>query len=191
MIIAINKQTRALTYWASQPELQQHAAIADQSAGEAIYENESGEFIVATEQPDGCLNVLTRASVDQRVVNGSWQTPIVTTDAANDPVQSVDLSVVPTTRFLRELLTLQTYGAMEVAETGLSAKFAAGTATAQDIQLLGMFRAAKAWINSASTINLNDPLVAQILDACIAIPYIGLTAEDKARILRNEGKVNV
>lgn len=99
--------------------------------------------------------------------------------------------VVPTTRFLRELLTLPIYGAMEVAETGLSAKFAAGAATAQDIQLLGMFRAAKAWINSASTINLNDPLVAQILDACIAIPYIGLTSEDKARILRNEGKVNV
>lgn len=105
-------------------------------------------------------------------------------------VASVD-PVVTTTRFLRELLTLPVYGTIEVAETGLSAKFAAGTATAQDIQLLGMFRAAKAWINSASTINLTDPLVAQILDACIAIPYIGLTAEDKARILRNEGKLNV
>ena len=184
MIIAINKQTRALTYWASQPEVQQHAAIADQNAGEAIYENESGEFIVATEQPDGCLDVLTRVSVDQRVLNGIWQVPHV-------PVASVDTSIVSVSRFLRELLTFQTYGAMEVAETGLSAKFSAGTATAQDILLLGMFRAAKAWVNTATSINLHDPLVSQVLDACIAIPSIGLTAEDKARILRNEEKVNV
>ncbi|SKA72212.1 hypothetical protein SAMN02745130_01001 [Thiothrix eikelboomii] len=192
MIIAINKQTRALTYWASQPEVQQHAAIADQNAGEAIYENESGEFIVATEQPDGCLDVLTRVSVDQRVLNGIWQVPHVpVASAANDLSQPVDTSIVSVSRFLRELLTFQTYGAMEVAETGLSAKFSAGTATAQDILLLGMFRAAKAWINTATSINLHDPLVSQVLDACIAIPSIGLTAEDKARILRNEEKVNV
>ena len=95
MIIAINKQTRALTYWASQPEVQQHAAIADQNAGEAIYENESGEFIVATEQPDGCLDVLTRVSVDQRVLNGIWQVPHVpVASAANDLSQPVDTSIV-------------------------------------------------------------------------------------------------
>lgn len=98
-------------------------------------------------------------------------------------------STVSTCRFMKDLLTLPVYGSMEVAEIGLTAKFAGGIATPTDIQLLAMFRAAKAWLNSSPTLSLTDPMVAQVLDACMAIPLIGLTQADKERILRNEAKV--
>lgn len=162
-------------------------ALAVAGAEEQIYVSPTNEYVVAAEAPAGCLDVTTRPNGLYVVNDGAWVLPVVTApEMAPTPIED---GVVSTTRFLRELLTLPIYGSMEVAEVGLSAKFAAGHATETDIQLLGMFRAAKAWLNSATSLNLNDPMVSQVLDACIAIPQIGLTLADKERILRNEVSV--
>ena len=94
---------------------------------------------------------------------------------------------VSPSRFVKHLLGLQLYGAMEIAEVGMAAKFAAGVATAFDIQALGLFRASKSWISMGLNITLSDPTVSALLDVCLAIPALGFTEADKVRILANIG----
>ena len=146
------------------------------------------EYVAGSSVSAGCMLVETDAqpTPGDVFVNGVWVQVNTMAKPPEEPEQFD--GTVSATRFLRDLLTFPTYGAMEVAETGLAAKFANGGATAADIQLLGIFRAAKVWINTSATINLNDPMVSTVLDACIAIPAIGMTADDKHRILRNAAK---
>lgn len=161
------------------------SALAAASAEENIYVAPNQVYIVADSPPEGCLDVETRPHTLAVVKGGQW---VLDDTAVAVQPGSTQSGNVRTTHFLRNLLTLPVYGSMEVAETGLTAKFSAGIATEQDIQLLGLFRAAKAWLNSSPSLSLDDPMVSQVLDACIAIPKIGLTVADKERILRNEAK---
>ena len=94
---------------------------------------------------------------------------------------------VTASRFVKHLLGFPLYGAMEVAEVGMAAKFAAGVATGFDIQAIGLFRASKSWISMGKNITLSDPAVSALLDVCLAIPALGFTEADKVRILANIG----
>lgn len=93
---------------------------------------------------------------------------------------------VSSSHFIKNLMGFKIYGGIEVAETGLSAKFAAGNASDAEVELLASLKAVRTWLTTADKINLRDPLLSSVLDACIAIPQIGLTIDDKSRILRNE-----
>ena len=97
------------------------------------------------------------------------------------------LATVTAHHFVKNLLGFALYGAMEVAEAGMAAKFAAGVATEFDIQALGLFRASKSWISMGQPITLSDPTVSALLDVCLAIPALGFTEADKVRILANIG----
>lgn len=181
----ISPLSHALLFATNQEQLTPEQALIVAQEGQTIYLTEQGKYIVAETTPEQALAVQTRPSLEHKVHDGQWVLPLVSAPTEHNEFTQ---GYVTISRFLRDLLTFPVYGAMEVAETGLSAKFAAGTATQLDIQLLGMFRAAKAWLNSSQTLNLTDPMVAQVLDACMVIPQIGLTQADKERILRNEAK---
>ena len=103
-----------------------------------------------------------------------------------DPGILPEGTVTPS-RFVKHLLGFPLYGAMEVAEVGMAAKFAAGVATGFDIQAIGLFRASKSWISMGLNITLSDPTVSALLDVCLAIPALGFTEADKVRILANIG----
>ena len=176
----------AITFWPDDAVPANADFVTD--AANIIYLDANGKLgaSLPTEIPDGCLDVTTRPTPDSRIINGAW-IDLAESVPADQPVS--------TKRFKNSLLGLQVYGGLRVAKIGLSAKFAAGTASPAEVGYLTLLETADGMV-SGDSINLIDPAVAMVLDFAVANPHIGYTTADgfikfdeshKQRVLANVG----